>query len=70
MARKICYGYNNTIMKEAEALVVLWTRFGFYSNTKGALSNLEEDIWKMCVKKAPVKSANATNVNQHRQQHT
>lgn len=46
-------------------MVPLRVYFCFYPNNKGELSNVEEDIWKISIKKAPVESANAANLNQH-----
>lgn len=41
----------------------LWVHFSFRLTDKGQPMNVEEAICKFCLKKVPIKSANATNLN-------
>lgn len=41
----------------------LWVHFGFRLTDKGQPTNVEEAIRQFCLKKVPIKSANATNLN-------
>lgn len=62
----MCYGHNNNSTEEGFEVSgsKSHVHFGFQSNDKKEPSNLEEAICKICCKKVPVESANATNLKQ------
>lgn len=50
------------LVPRPRATALLWEHFFKNCSDKGEPSNVEEDIWEVCSQKAPVRSANTTNV--------